>query len=80
MRECKVLQFHIDQEAKSAKTLNLLSNGNGFSLYDLPEVEKKVNAYLADKWVISGFSVEKAIAEGATVGPPPEYLFILLTR
>lgn len=80
MKECKILQIHIDQQAKSARQLHLLGEGTGFALYDLPEVEKKVNAYLSDKWVISGFSVEKSIAEGATVGPPPEYLFLLLTR
>ena len=80
MKECKVLQIHIDQKAKSAKTLHLLGEGNGFALYDLPDVEKKINPYLADKWVISGFSVEKDIVEGATVGPPAEYLFLLLTR
>lgn len=80
MKESKILQFHIDQASKSAKILHSVSEGNGFSLYDLPEIEKKINAYLADKWTISGFSVEKSIAQGATVGPPPEYLFVLLTR
>ncbi len=52
MQECKILNLSAPKHGVESKTMK---NGE-FTLYDYPEGEERVNAYLKKGWVISGFS------------------------
>ena len=69
MSKCNALLFEVTRKEKIIKE-------KGYTMYDFPEVEAKLNGYLDEGWTITSFSVDQ-IAGGLAYTAS---IYVLLTR